>query len=197
VRALEGLFPLDIYYISGQGVWFNSIMTRRNNFAMVLAHRPLFRQRMSKVHYLGVGRGFGREELVRDKALPLFEVDPIGDRDGMEQAELEPTGEPAPLADLCEPATTVREGEICLVCMAGFEIERKDAVVAGCVHFFHQSCRNKWVNESGMDGLNACHTCHVEMYRELERRLADNAGLEGPEEKEEEKMDFEMRQRDW
>jgi hypothetical protein len=186
MRVQNDLFPLHDDHITGKGSWFSSSMTRRITFAIVLAHRPLFRERMSKVKYFGVGRGFRQEELRQDKALPLFEVDLTDDEENLEEAELEPTGETVPLTDFCEPATVVLEGEVCSVCIEEVGVEGKDAVVTKCSHFFHQGCLNEWVNGSCMDGSNACPACRAEMCRERERRLVEGTELERLSEEEEE-----------
>jgi hypothetical protein len=182
---LDDMFPLHVDHITGKGSWFNSTMTRRITFAIVLAHRPLFRERMSKVKYFGVGRGFRQEELRQVKALPLFEVDSTDDEEDLEEAELEPTGESVPLADFCEATTAVPRGKVCSVCMEEVGMDGKDAVMTKCLHFFHQGCLNEWVNRSCMYGSNACPTCRAEMCRERERRLVDDAEQDELSEEEE------------
>jgi hypothetical protein len=178
MRIQDDLFPLHVDHITGKGSWFSSSMIRRITFAIVLAHRPLFRERMSKVKYFGVGRGVRQEELRQDKALPLFEVD-LTDGEDLEEAELEPTGEAVLFTDFCEPATVVLQGEVCSVCIEEVGVEGKDAVVTKCFHFIHQGCLNEWVNGSCMDGSNACPACpacRAEMCRERERRLIEGTG---------------------
>jgi hypothetical protein len=196
MSILDDMFPLHVDRITGQGSWFNSAMTRRITFAIVLEHRPCFRERMSKVEYFGVGRGFRQEEFRQGKALPLFEVDSTDDDEELEEAELELMGEPVPLMDFCQPATAVLEGEACSVCTEEVGVEGKDAVVTKCLHFFHQECLNKWVNRSCMDGSNACPTCRAEMCRERERRLVDDTGLERLSQEEGE-ADSESERRTW
>jgi hypothetical protein len=181
---LSNLFPVNIDLITGKGAWFSSIMTRRITFAIVLAHRAQIRERMSYAQRFSVERGFRREEVDRNKALPFFEIGLTNSDVNMEEVELEPTGKPVPLADFCEPAAVVPKGEVCPICMGSVGVEEGDAVVTKCTHFFHQVCLNEWVNLSCMDASNACPTCRAEMCRVRERRLVDDAEVDPSEEEE-------------
>jgi hypothetical protein len=145
----QDFFSGEADHFTGKSNYFHSTMTQRVTFAIIGAQCPLFRERMSSFQYLNVGRGFRREELVRDKPFPFYGIDFFDDDDDadMEEAELAPTGEPVPLADFCEPTTVVPEGEECPICTASVKDEGEDAVVTKCLHFFHQECLNKWVNE--------------------------------------------------
>jgi hypothetical protein len=169
----QDFLPAQADHINGKTNWINSTMTRRITFAIIGAHRPLFREQMSSLQYLNVGRGFRREELVRDKPFPFYGMDIFDndDDDDMEEADLEPTGEPVPLIDFCEPATVIPEGEECPICAAIVGVKDKDAAVTKCSHLFHQECLEEWVNESCREASNACPTCRTEMCRQRERRL--------------------------
>jgi hypothetical protein len=52
------------------------------------------------------------------------------------------------------------------VCMAEVNRNNKNdeqPVITKCAHHFHQVCLDSWVNESGMNGANACPQCRAEM----------------------------------
>ncbi|KAG9191281.1 ribosomal protein L22e [Alternaria panax] len=80
--------------------------------------------------------------------------------------DLQPTSERILLKEFCKPTQSIPDGISCFVCMADVDKSNKDEkhpVLTKCNHYFHEVCLDKWVNDSGMGGANACPSCRAEI----------------------------------
>jgi hypothetical protein len=161
--------------------------------AMAQAHIPTCRANMSFREFVQASRGY-KDAMLHSKTdipwtyLGESDGDVISDVDD----DLQPTGERVPLKDFCKPAQNVPKGSACSVCMTDVDKNDKDEeqpVVTKCAHFFHQICLDSWVNESAMNGANACPQCRTELCQARAREPVAELEYETEEAEDDEVID--------
>jgi hypothetical protein len=109
------------------------------------------------------------------------EIEDLVGENGVEFAPVDkqytPAGQPVPLGEFCQPiASPVGFDDVdCNICGNGVTvIEAGDeAVVTGCMHYFHASCLTFWVNDSAADNSNNCPYCRTRMCERRPRTRVD------------------------
>jgi len=153
--------------------------------AMAQAHIPTCRSNMSFREFVEASWGYKNGMLHSTTDLPWTylgdyddDVDPDMDDD------LQPTGERIRIEDFCKPVQSIPEGVACAVCMVDVHEDNKNEerpVLTKCAHYFHQVCLDSWVNESAMNGANACPQCRAEMCQARAREPVSRLENEGQE----------------
>jgi hypothetical protein len=134
--------------------------------AWMAALRPVFREHLTFWQFVNVSRGFRRGELVRAEApdMELVEMELW-----IDEEDYRPVGDLIPLESFCTPVEEMSEESTCSICVNEVTVQTEDAgqddkpVMTSCSHYFHETCLNVWVNESGMSTANTCPSCRKEM----------------------------------
>jgi hypothetical protein len=140
--------------------------------AICQAYIPMCRANMSFREFVDTSRGYKSGRL-HTGDIPWRYLGELDDIIFEMNNDLQPTGERVPLEDFCKLAQNVSNGIVCSVCMAEVNKDNKDEeqpVITKCAHYFHKVCLDSWVNESGMNGANACPQCRTEMCQARARR---------------------------
>jgi hypothetical protein len=159
---LPPLHTQEAYWIAQA---FNGPLIQHVVNAMFQAYVPMCRANMSFREFLDASRGYKRGRLYGGN-VPWTYLGEFHNVDPGMNDDLRPTGDRILLEEFCKPTQNVPDGISCSVCMADIDKNNKDEeqpVITKCCHYFHQVCLDKWVNDSGMNGANACPSCRAEM----------------------------------
>jgi hypothetical protein len=168
------LLPLSDADARWRAMVFNLYATGQPFITLMTGLRKMFRERYSFVKWVRVSRGFQREERRVDR-MPDPEI--LGIQTNVdfqgeyEEHLLRPTGERVPLEKFCRGVgmECVAEGAKCSICVDDIAHEPQDhkgdwaPVITACGHYFHDTCLDEWVNDSGMRTANLCPECRAEM----------------------------------
>ncbi|KAF2851407.1 hypothetical protein T440DRAFT_62928 [Plenodomus tracheiphilus IPT5] len=167
--ATAGLPPsedeeLDDEGETRQALQLATIVGQRFGRAVFLAHRQMFRNRLSWWDHFQLSRGFRQEDFSRPTmrwSINRREVPDIA----LPEDDYQPTGERIPFPEFCEPAADadIPAGTSCSVCLVDAVDAEEGPVRTKCGHFFHSVCLDAWVNESGQRTANTCPTCREEL----------------------------------
>jgi len=152
---------------------------------MSQAHIPTCRSNMSFREFVEASRGYKDGMLHSTIELPFTYLgDSDDDVNSDMDDDLQPTGERIRIEDFCKPVQSIPEGVACAVCMVDVHEDNKNEerpVITKCAHYFHQVCLDSWVNESAMNGANACPQCRAEMCQARAREPIPRLENEGQE----------------
>jgi hypothetical protein len=173
VTGSTELRHMQLYVEICKVCYLNNRITSRINLAMFHEMLPMLYKQYSVKQMVSFTCAHQHEDCRHNDELPLPLISPIEFDIDDTEAEYQGIGVRVELSTFCNPVESAPKSTSCSVCVTeidGAEQEEDEKpVLTKCGHMFHQTCLDKWVNDSGMKASNTCPSCRAMLCEPRER----------------------------